>query len=257
MAVLIYFRNRKVSICLAALFVLLIADLPAFAQQRIGATAVVANSVTGTLGTELRRLIVGSPVRKDEVIETGPKGSSQIIFADETVLTVGPLSKVVLDEVAFDPAAQDGDFIISVAIGAMRFISGSIAAKNYRVNKPTGIIGIRGTIFDLLVDQSGATTVVLRSGIVSISNLANVSQTISQPGQASTVTSTGAAPTPPAPASASVNQQLQAVAGSTTTAGSTTPKLDILNAASAPPVSPQVVTESTDLIGMPGSSGSH
>tara|TARA_B100000315_G_scaffold157722_1_gene146378 strand:- start:906 stop:1679 length:774 start_codon:yes stop_codon:yes gene_type:complete len=256
-AVLIKFSGRKVSYFLSALIVLSIAWSPVNGQQRIGATAIVTNSVTGTLGTDFRRLVVGSPVRKNEVIETGPKGTSQIIFADETVLTVAPLSKVVLDEIVFDPDARDGEFVISVAIGVMRFISGSIAAQKYRVNTPTGIIGIRGTIFDLVVDQSGATTVVLRSGIVTISNLANVSQVISQPGQASTVSSSGAAPTPPAPASSSVTQKLKAVAGPTTTASSSAPTLDILNAAGTPPVSSQVVTESTDQIGMPGSAGLH
>lgn len=251
--------GQKTCFVIAVVLAIMLAQFPAAAQQRIGATAVVVNDVTGTLGDEFRKLTIGASIRQNEVIETGRDSRSQIIFADETVLTVAPLSKVVLDEVVFDPAAQDGEFKVSVSVGVMRFISGAIAPSKYQIRTPTSIIGIRGTIFDLVVENTGATTVVLRSGALTISNLANVSQTVTQPGQASTVSSTGAAPTPPAPASAGLNQQLQAVAGPGASAARPpsvrTPPPG--GAGQPPPVPPHVITEATDENGAPGSAGLH
>jgi hypothetical protein len=236
----------------AITFIALAASAPqAAAQQVIGTAAVVVNRVTG----------IGARVRRNEVIETGPQGRSQFIFADETVLDIAPFSKVTLDELVFDPNQNRGNLALTVVEGAFRFISGTLAKESYRVKTPSATIGIRGTVFDLVVENTGATTVVLRQGAVTVTNLANVSVTVDTPGLASTVQSATTPPTPPAAPSASVTQRLAALSSPATTGAPATPVIAPAGS-SGPPVPRSLVTESagdTDspIPGSVNSSGTH
>jgi len=200
---------------LAATLVLLAVGGPAAAQQNIGATSIVVNRVTGALGGETRTLKLGSQVRRNEVIETAKGARTQIIFEDETTLSLAPLTKFTLDEMVYDPGTGDGALTITVTVGALRFISGALASpKNYKINTPVGTIGIRGTIFDLSVAASGATTIVLRAGSIVFTNLAGASQALTQPGTSTTVATGAATPTPPGPPPAAVMQVLTGITGS-------------------------------------------
>ena len=187
----------------------------AAAQQNIGATSIVVNRVTGDLEGDTRTLKLGSHVSLNEVIETSKDGQTQIIFDDETILSLAPLSKFILDEMVYDPNSGEGTLSLTLTVGAMRFISGALEKpENYKIKTPVGVIGIRGTVFDLHVAESGATTLVLRAGVVVFTNQAGQSQTLTQPGMSTTVITGTSTPTPPAPPPASVIQVLTGISGS-------------------------------------------
>jgi hypothetical protein len=68
----------------------------------VGTTTVVVRTVTGTLGTYTRRLIVRDQVTQNEVIATEPGAASEILFADGTIMTLGPHAVVKLDKFVYD-----------------------------------------------------------------------------------------------------------------------------------------------------------
>ncbi|MFQ5938948.1 MAG: FecR domain-containing protein [Alphaproteobacteria bacterium] len=171
----------------------------AAAQENIGVAAAVENLVHGTLAEQERTLVIGDRLFHNEAIETEVESSTQLLFLDETTMSIGPESRLVLDTFVFDPDPNVSKVVMSATVGVFRFVSGSLASASYEIRTPVAVIGVRGTIFDLLVALDGATTVVLRAGALAISNLQGVTVNIDTPGLASTVAAPDAAPTPPAP----------------------------------------------------------
>ena len=129
---------------------------PAAAQSadgRIGAAAAVRNQVTGarTPGQN-QPLAVGNPVYQNQSISTGANSVAQLLFTDQTTLSIGQRSQVTLDRYVYDPSrASGGGATVSMTRGAMRFVSGSQDPRNYQVRTPVATIGVRGTIVDLLI----------------------------------------------------------------------------------------------------------
>lgn len=125
--------------------------LPSSAQniQRIGVAAAAVNQVTGALGTTQRALKTGDGVTQNEQIKTGAASSAQILFSDETTLTMGADSVIVLDKAVYDPNTRTGEIAVRAVSGAFRFVSGSSPSGNYTINTPAGTVGVRGTIVDI------------------------------------------------------------------------------------------------------------
>lgn len=166
------------------------------AETDIGITASVVNRVTGTLENKTRVLALGDTVYLDEQITAGDDSRTQLIFLDETTLTLGPGSVTRLDRFVFDPARNTGDVVIHTTKGLFRFVTGNLNSNSYKIQTPTATIGIRGTVLDIAVDGSGAVTVGVLEGGATLRSLRGVAVDI-RPGQMSSVRDRRSAPTPP------------------------------------------------------------
>jgi len=124
---------------------------PSLAESEIGKTAVVVRTVTGTLATEVRQLVVNDGVAQNELIATAADAASEIEFVDGTKLTLGPRARVVLDKFVYDPDPSKGAFFLSVSEGVFRFVTGTMAHQSYSIKTPNGTVGVRGTVFNMLV----------------------------------------------------------------------------------------------------------
>lgn len=118
---------------------------------RIGAAVAVRNQVTGSQNGQEHALALGAPVFTNERISTGVNSVAQVMFTDQTTLSIAPRSQVTLDRYVYDPARSAGDVAVSFGSGAMRFVTGSQDPHNYQVRTPVATIGVRGTIVDLLM----------------------------------------------------------------------------------------------------------
>ena len=74
----------------------------------------------------------------------------QILLLDGTTFTVGPNSRIVIDEFVYNPAAGEARVVASVTKGAFRFIGGQTSRKSggATINTPVGTIGIRGAMVE-------------------------------------------------------------------------------------------------------------
>ena len=93
-------------------------------------------------------LAEGDSVYEDDLLITGPAGSAEIQFVDETKFSIGPNGRMTLDDFVFNPNTGVGEMGVSVVQGLFRFVSGKVAHSgedNMLVKLPTGTIGIRGT----------------------------------------------------------------------------------------------------------------
>jgi hypothetical protein len=130
--------------------------VPAAAATDIGVAAAVKNDVKGSGGS----LSVGSRVFQDEVVTTGTESVAQLLFLDETSLSLGPKSQVTLDKFVFNPSQGAGSAIFSATKGAFRFITGSQDPRHYTIKTPVATIGVRGTIVSCFMVAAGLACVV-------------------------------------------------------------------------------------------------
>jgi len=130
------------------------ATLPAEAAK-IGVTAAVQNEVTGLQGASSESLVAGAQVFQDEVIKTGVKSMAQLLFLDQTSLSVGPQSQVTLDKFVYNPSTNTGTLVLQSTAGAFRFITGTQPSVNYKINTALATIGVRGTIVDYYAGSTG------------------------------------------------------------------------------------------------------
>jgi hypothetical protein len=123
-------------------------------QITIGNTRVIVKTVTGDFEGELRVLQLQDDVYHNELIETEAESATQLVFLDETTLTVGPDSTVVLDSFIFDPDPSKAAFVMTATKGIFRFASGKLPKNAYRLHTPAATIGIRGTVLTFSVDPA-------------------------------------------------------------------------------------------------------
>ena len=103
------------------------------AQSNIGSAASVRNQVEGILGGQTNTLSSGSTVHSNELIRSGDGAVANLVFIDETKLSVGPRSEVRLDKFVYDPNKNTGTVVVRATKGAYRFVTGVQDPRNYEI----------------------------------------------------------------------------------------------------------------------------
>jgi hypothetical protein len=132
-------------------------------QITIGNTRVVVKTVIGSFEGEIRSLALEDDVYHNELIETEAESATKLIFLDDTTLTLGPESSVVLDSFVYDPDPTKASLVMTATKGIFRFASGKLPKNAYRLHTPAATIGIRGTVLEFAIqpaDRAGGQTVV-------------------------------------------------------------------------------------------------
>ena len=164
---------------------------PALAQRNIGAAVTIEREVSGTLAGRNRALNSGDGVFSNENIRTANASAAQLQFLDQTKLAIGPSASVVLDRFIYNPDRTAREVTVEVARGAARWFGGVSRSQAYHVRTPHASIGVRGTIFDLLV-EARRTIVTLREGVIVVCTIGAPQRcvTLDTPGQVVIVTRT-------------------------------------------------------------------
>ena len=151
---------------------LLLSGSPATAApgEDIGAAVKIVNLVTAEYETDQRRLAQGDNVRQDELIEVGTDGTGEIRLRDNTQLALGPGSRLLLDEFVYKPDISGGAIVLNLVRGSFRFITGIAAKPAYVIRTPSAAITVRGTIFDVYVQTSGMSWLLLIEGAIEVCN---------------------------------------------------------------------------------------
>lgn len=124
---------------------------PAWADDAVVGFVKIAEGEASLVdGQNIAPATAGMPLHVGSIIKTGNNGRLGATFKDNTVMSFGPDTEVVIDEYLFAPV--DGGFKLSVNMlkGTLHYISGVIAKlkpEAVSVKTPAGIIGVRGTRF--------------------------------------------------------------------------------------------------------------
>ena len=132
-------------------------------DARIGEATSVQNQVTRVRGQAGLTVAPGESVFRNETIATAAASSARLTFLDQTNLSIGPSSRVVLNRFVYAGDASAQALSVNLARGAFRFSSGALDKRAYRIDTPVATIGVRGTVLDIN-SQQGRTIVTLVNG---------------------------------------------------------------------------------------------
>jgi len=118
-------------------------DSPAIASvQNVGGTATVVRQGQ-TISVQR-----GLEIWKNDTLRTGPDGSIGVVFNDDTSLSLGPKSVLVIDEFIFAPREGNFSIVLRMLKGTAAYFSGLIsklAPESAHFETPSASIGFRGT----------------------------------------------------------------------------------------------------------------
>lgn len=131
--------------------VMLACAAPAWAQTgEIGRIKVAKGQVTVQRAGQALAATPGTRLQAGDELRTGADGSVGVTMSDNSILSSGPNSSLVLDRYAFDTTTHQGRFDSSLRQGTLAVISGKIAKQSpdaMTVRTPAAILGVRGTEF--------------------------------------------------------------------------------------------------------------
>ncbi|MDR2893060.1 MAG: FecR family protein [Deltaproteobacteria bacterium] len=105
-----------------------------------------------------------SPVNGTDVLTTDATGRAQILFADDSSVSLGSNTTLVLEDVVAE--GNNPVFKARLGQGMARFITGKIVAQNpdgFSVVTPEATVGIRGTIFAVSTADGQTTVYVMNT----------------------------------------------------------------------------------------------
>ena len=127
-----------------------------YAAEIAGTIKSVKGEVSILRGEETISASTGMPLMVTDKIVTGANSAAGITLLDSTLLSFGANSISQLNEFHYDPVERDGNLLISLLKGTMRFVTGLLGKQNpesVTINLPTGSVGIRGTDFIVSVAE--------------------------------------------------------------------------------------------------------
>ena len=150
--------NKKILILLVFLL------LPNLGKANTDFIGVIGAAVGEITNQNNEKLLNGSKIFFGDTIISNQNSNAQILFLDQTILTLGEDTELTIDEFIYDPNSHDGSFVSNVKSGTVKFITGQISKKNpenLEVKFPSGTLGARGTEFVVLAENKNESTVVL------------------------------------------------------------------------------------------------
>ena len=139
------------------------------------------------------KLLAGDQLRTLE-------GTAELSFTDGAQLSLEAFSRFTIGEES--GSTESTPLAGRFELGESRFRSGSRPGEGYRLTSPTAVIGIRGTYFEVQVDDLGETLVVLLRDLDgTVGELFIASQagdvTLSQPNQGTRISDPNVPPSTP------------------------------------------------------------
>ncbi len=123
---------------------------PVLAIEAAGTIKSSKGQVNIERGGEKLPAAAGSPVFVSDKVRSGGDGSFGITLKDNTLLSGGPNSLLVINKFAYDTTTNAGSMSIGVRKGTLAVATGKIAKatpESIDFQTPTSVLGVRGTEF--------------------------------------------------------------------------------------------------------------
>src|SRR5437763_11033648 len=198
--------SRPVASRLSVVFsavVLLLSGASALGQDRVGVNSAVNQQAVGVPpGAGARPLVIGQDVVFNERITTAAVGQTQLLFLDESSMSIGPNSDLTIDQFVYDPRTGSGKLAMTTTRGLLRFVGGKLSKQDDAVTMRTSsaTLAVRGGAF--LVNQApgGSVEAVFIYGRgLTVTGTTGATQVVQRPGFAVSIAGPGAAPSAPFP----------------------------------------------------------
>lgn len=145
----------KLTLTTGLILLVFVNALQAGAGEPAGSIKTLAGDVSVVRGDQTLTAGLRDELYQGDELVTGTEGSVGVIFRDNSTLSLGPGSNLVIDEFVFAPAEGKLGMVTRMLKGTAVFLSGEItklAPGAARVETPLATIGFRGTRFAVSVD---------------------------------------------------------------------------------------------------------
>lgn len=118
--------------------------------QRVSGTAAVVRQ------DQILPAKPGLEIQAKDTLRTGTDGSIGVVFHDDTLLSLGPGSDLVIDEFVYAPRQGKLSLVFRMLKGTAVYLSGLIAKlapDSVHFVTPSASVGVRGTKFAVKVQE--------------------------------------------------------------------------------------------------------
>jgi FecR protein len=139
----------------ATLLLACLVSFPTWGAEVAGRVKTLRGNVTITRDHTAMIATPGSILLAGDQLKTGKDSALGVTLKDDTSLSMGANSGVVLEKFHFDSTTHEGNLFLSMTKGAMGFVTGLIgklAPQKVAIKLPASTIGIRGTEFIVEVE---------------------------------------------------------------------------------------------------------
>lgn len=170
--------------------------LPSWAVDKAGdVVSVRGKAVIERPAGKIDARIKDALLESDSVV-TRDKARVKMLFRDDSILTLGANSKLVIKKYLYSPEAKRAESIYELADGRLRSVVGG---SGFKVTTPTAFAAARGTVFTVFYNmETGTTEITVLEGSVEVRNINAEIEGVQvvAAGQSTTVTG-DKPPTPP------------------------------------------------------------
>jgi hypothetical protein len=140
--------------CFILLFLFVLTAAPVSASD-VGSVKNLEGQAWIIRGEEQIPAKLGDRLSVLDILKTGVDGAMGIILRDDTIISMGPSSQMVLSEFVFQPEKNNMGMLTKFLKGTFTYISGTMAKvdpQSVKVETPEGMVAIRGTHFLIKVE---------------------------------------------------------------------------------------------------------
>lgn len=146
-------KTASFPIIVLLLLLCLTAPLSSAYAEITGVATVVAlrgTAIAQGKGGATRNLSLKSQIFQEDVLKTDKTGQLQIMFTDNSIISLGRNSEMKIAEYRWQPEQKDGTLKTQAKEGTFRVMGGALAKdapQNFKTETPTATIGIRGSMY--------------------------------------------------------------------------------------------------------------
>jgi hypothetical protein len=152
-----------------ALAALAVTAAPAVAVEKAGDVVSVRGKAVIERKSGKEDARVASALLESDSVVTRDKSRVKMLFRDDSILTLGANSKLVIKKYLYSPESKRAESIYELADGRLRSVVGS---SGFKVTTPTAFAAARGTVFTVSYNmETGATEITVLEGSVEVMNI--------------------------------------------------------------------------------------
>jgi len=154
---------KSATLILAIVFSLFITATALAADDSVGNVKTISGKVSILRSNMAISPAIGEKIFINDVLRTEPDSSIGVVFKDDTLISLGPDSRLVINSFLFSPSENKLSIVVNMFKGTLVYLSGIIAKlapDAVRIETPVASIGVRGTKFAVKVEGKDQNDIV-------------------------------------------------------------------------------------------------
>ncbi len=146
---------KNVLYSVAALVFMAVLAPQARAAEKAGDVVYVRGNALVERQAKKMKAVLKAPLQETDNVLTQRRARMKILFRDDSILTLGQNSKLLIKQYLYNPKSKRTESIYELADGRLKAVVGG---PGFKVTTPTAFAAARGTVFVIWFDSATNTT---------------------------------------------------------------------------------------------------